>query len=93
MLTRMYCVCALAYLWGGGRMTPLTSNKQKERERKRRRNGGKRMDIFFFLSARILSKIRCGNNVARRTNVQSVAYKHPHEMYDSERTVRSLGRM
>ena len=59
----------------GADCPPLTSDKQqkkREKEKEKKEKGGKRREIFCFvfvfgfcLSARILSKIRCGNNVAR----------------------------
>ena len=59
---------AVAYLRGGqgGQSAPLTSDKQKKKKRekeKKKEKGGKRREIFFCLSARILSKIRCGNKL------------------------------
>ena len=60
----------VAYLRGGADCPPpLTSDKQKKREREREGEEGERRekkgDFLFCLSARNLSKIRCGNNVAR----------------------------
>ena len=54
---------------GGQAPPPDEWQAKKKRERKRRRKEGKEgrffSPFFFCLSARILSKIRCGNNVAR----------------------------